>query len=171
MPNEMRRPCTLPASWKQTEPFDAMKVHSVVVTLELIRKEEIVLVSVRDEEDGFIYIKHPTSPNHKEADLLQEAITTIANALNAPVLATDAVLAGLPKDAKAFVVLSTGNMCKMTWAKDCWEIRDGDYYMEVEPEDSFRIIADKNDPKTAEYLRNNFTLDGVRIKEKETSHD
>jgi hypothetical protein len=157
--NEMRRPCTLPASWKQPngrpiEPFDAIGAT--------------VLPSGRDmgvyTKDGRV-IRFEFATREALEIGYMEAITTIANALNAPVLATDAVLAGLPKDAKAFVVLSTGNMCKMTWAKDCWEIRDGDYYMEVEPEDSFRIIADKNDPKTAEYLRNNFTLDGVRIKE------
>ena len=170
MPNEIR-PCTL---WGET--FDAVGVQAVNDYLTF--EEESASPSmgyscsvlIRDPFKGDI--ASPVYKNKIESyKAIAEAITTIANALNAPVLATDAVLAGLPKDAKAFVVLSTGNMCKMTWAKDCWEIRDGDYYMEVEPEDSFRIIADKNDPKTAEYLRNNFTLDGVRIKEKETSHD
>jgi hypothetical protein len=96
MTKEIIRPCTL---WGQT--FDAMKVHSVIVTLELMRKEEIVLVRVRDEEDGFIYIKHPTSPNHKEADLLQEAITTIAKALNPLIEVTQAVLYAMEKVPEA----------------------------------------------------------------------
>jgi hypothetical protein len=166
----MRRPCTL---WGET--FDAVGVKAVNDYLTF--EEESASPSmgyscsvlIRDPFKGDI--ASPVYKNKIESyKAIAEAITTIANALNAPVLATEEVLAGLPKDAKAFVVLSTGNMCKMTWAKDCWEIRDGDYYMEVEPEDSFRIIADKDDPKTAEYLRQ-FTLDGVRIKEKETSHD
>ena len=169
MINEIR-PCTL---WGET--FDAVGVKAVNDYLTF--EEESASPSmgyscsvlIRDPFKGDI--ASPVYKNKIESyKAIAEAITTIANALNAPVLATEEVLAGLPKDAKAFVVLSTGNMCKMTWAKDYWRIRDGDYYMEVEPEDSFRIIADENDPKTAEYLRQ-FTLDGVRIKEKETSHD
>ena len=157
MPNEIR-PCTL---WGVT--FDAMKVHSVTVTLELMRKEEIVLVRVRDEEEGFIYIKHPTSPNHKEADLLQEAITTIAKALNAPVLATDEVMKDLPEDVRAVVIDEIGvpyslDRVSRAVTYDGWAWGD-DYHVM-----SYNRIQAFNDPKTAEYLRQ-FTLDGVRIKE------
>ena len=187
MINEMRRPCTL-IDYRDCEPtpneitIDALTVTSVDVKCVVKQGVEYFyyVVSYRPEQDysesqfggrmRFVFGEQFLSIKKALNDAMR-VLDAIEGKRNAPVLATEEVLAGLPKDAKAFVVLSTGNMCKMTWAKDCWEIRDGDYYMEVEPEDSFRIIADKNDPKTAEYLRNNFTLDGVRIKEKETSHD
>jgi len=155
MPNEIR-PCTL---WGET--FDALKVHSVTVTLELMRKEEIVLVRVRDEEEGFIYIKHPTSSNHKEADLLQEAITTIANALNAPVTAMEEVLAGLPQGSD-FLAHKVGYSPMWQSAFYCPESQQ--WWSEDEPLDESYIIKSDGCSKTLQVLLQ-FTLDGVWIKE------
>jgi hypothetical protein len=95
---------------------------------------------------------------------LQEAITAIADALNAPVLATDAVLAGLPKDAE----VRTGNHSlevndKGKWGyyefNENWE-DEADFWVFVSIDDSDRIFSDRC-PKTAEYLLQ-FTLNGVR---------
>jgi hypothetical protein len=161
---EMFRPCTL---WGQT--FDAMDVLSIKST-----ENNIVI----DLDTCKLINGHPIygslikSPFYDECPIesmryLHEAITTMASAFNAPVLATEEVLAGLPKDANALAVLS-GNMCRMKWVEDedggYWQIRDGDYYMNVACEDSrdsyFPIKAD-NCSKTAEYLLQ-FTLDGKR---------
>jgi hypothetical protein len=80
---EMMRPCT----WRG-KTFDSVRVKRVLntvtgITICLDWGQSFILQCKVGESDA----------------LFQEAITTIADALNAPVLATDAVLAGLPKDA------------------------------------------------------------------------
>jgi hypothetical protein len=92
----------------------------------------------------------------------QEAITTIADALNAPVLATEEVLAGLPKDAKVYTIdEKTGDALKCTFDEQWgWVCGTGHFNEALELGRPYRIFT-INDPKTAEYLRQ-FTLQGVR---------
>jgi hypothetical protein len=106
---------------------------------------------------------------------LQEAITAIYNALNAPVLATEEVLAGLPKDAKllaendeyqGFQIVREINKEYMS----CSTAQHGslNHFKNIYDEDGFLIgtphvwhFKSNGCSKTADYLRQ-FTLDGVR---------
>jgi hypothetical protein len=94
--------------------------------------------------------------------LLLEAITTISDALNAPVLATEEVLAGLPKDAKVYTIdEKTGDALKCTFDEQWgWVCGTGHFNEALELGRPYRIFT-INDPKTAYYLRQ-FTLQGVR---------
>jgi hypothetical protein len=152
MPNEIR-PCTL---WGHT--FDAIGAS--------------VLPSGRDmgvyTKDNRV-IRFEFATREALEISYMEAITTIANALNAPVLATDAVLAGLPKDAN----LRTGNHSlerndKGEWGyydfNENWEDQ-ADFWVFVPIDASDRIFYDRCS-KTAEYLRQ-FTLEGVRKETKD----
>lgn len=89
-----------------------------------------------------------------------KAITTIAEALNAPVLATKEVLAGLPKDAKVSVLHFNGNTSFGYWNDEIelWEMCYNGKHIRIIA-DSFRIST--KDFKTLEYLLQ-FTLDGRR---------
>jgi hypothetical protein len=91
-----------------------------------------------------------------------EAITTIADALNAPVLATEEVLAGLSKDAKVYTFdEKTGDALKCTFDEQWgWGCGTGHFNEALELGRPYRIFT-INDPKTAYYLRQ-FTLEGVR---------
>ncbi len=127
---EMMRPCTLPKPWFQSQkPFCATLVADFFwhgyYSSDDYHFEELRVLSdvpfVRDAEHNpsmhfcletrkQILASYETNnidgtnPNWNSEStkrkILQEAITTIADALNAPVLATEEVLAGLPKDAK-----------------------------------------------------------------------
>jgi hypothetical protein len=111
-----------------------------------------------------------TSPFYDECFIqsqryLQEAITTIADALNAPVLATEVVLAGLPKDANAVLIDTIGIPHSLNWVSravigDGWAWGDDYDVMPHHRIQAFRCS------KTAEYLRQ-FTLEGKLIKQKE----
>ena len=191
MPNEIR-PCTLPAHWKQTEPFDALSVSDVFRDEKIEnRKKFDFRVTLWFGSPAVSSIESPYVQTQEEQDaLFQEAITTIAEALDKPVLATEEVLKDLPKDAKIWVVNDEGDRKtydKATYSRmgfddmpiweytpyDCSVCEDDgyEYPSEVYTNSGCYLVADKNDPKTSEYLRQ-FTLDGVRInKEKETSHD
>jgi hypothetical protein len=85
MTNEMIRPCTL---WGYT--FDAMSVTQVLST------ENYIVVCLEDNTTF-------TSPFYiiQSQRYLQEAITTIADALNAPVLVKQAVLDAMEKVPEA----------------------------------------------------------------------
>jgi hypothetical protein len=116
---------------------------------------------------------HPTGG--RLLQLYREAITTIADALNAPVLATEEVLAGLPKDAKllaendeyqGFQIVREINKEYMS----CSTAQHGslNHFKNIYDEDGFLIgtphvwhFKSNGCPKTADYLRQ-FTLDGVR---------
>jgi hypothetical protein len=141
---EMMRPYT----WRG-KTFDSVRVKRVLNTVTGIT---ICL----DWGQSFIL-----QCNVGESDaLFQEAITTIADALNAPVLATEEVLAGLPKDAKAVLIDDIGIPYSLDWVSravigDGWAWGDG---YDVMP---YHRIQAFNDPKTADYLRQ-FTLQGVR---------
>jgi hypothetical protein len=102
------------------------------------------------------------------SQLYREAITTIADALNAPVLATEEVLKDLPKDAKIETTWNKG----YTWSKCRYSQTpkwNGSHYGHWIEREGCPLIANGNGrirsvvgcPKTAEYLRQ-FTLDGVR---------
>ena len=164
MINEIR-PCTL---WGET--FDAVGVKAVNDYLTF--EEESASPSmgyscsvlIRDPFKGDI--ASPVYKNKIESyKAIAEAITTIANALNAPVLATDAVLAGLPKDAKIYTIdEKTGDALKCTFDEQFgWLCRTGHFDEASALGKRYRIFT-INDSKTAEYLRQ-FKLDGVRIKE------
>ena len=114
------------------------------------------------DNDGYLIVSKKCASAEKE-DVLKvkmEAITTIADALNAPVLATDAVLAGLPKDAKAVLIDDIGVPHSLDWVSravigDGWAWGDDYDVMPYHRIQAFRCS------KTAEYLRQ-FTLQGVR---------
>ncbi len=196
---EMMRPCTLPKPWFQSQkPFCATLVADFFwhgyYSSDDYHFEELRVLSdvpfVRDAEHNpsmhfcletrkQILASYETNnidgtnPNWNSEStkrkILQEAITTIADALNAPVLATDAVLAGLPKDAN----LRTGNHSlerndKGEWGyydfNENWEDQ-ADFWVFVPIDASDRIFYDRCS-KTAEYLRQ-FTLEGVRKETKD----
>lgn len=164
----MFRPCIIKDI--SESPFDACIAEVFKDSEDL---EAYILL--REEKNRMCLFKHYVKCNSiEELDAMYSSwVCSLADALNAPVLATEEVLAGLPKDANALAVLPSGNMCRMKWVEDedggYWQIRDGDYYMSVAPEDSgdsyFPIKSD-NCSQTAEYLRQ-FTLEGKRIKQKE----
>jgi hypothetical protein len=90
----------------------------------------------------------------------REALSAIYEAINAPVLATDAVLAGLPKDANAVLIDDIGIPHSLDWVSravigDGWAWGDDYDVMPYHKIQAFRCH------KTAEYFRQ-FTLDGVR---------
>jgi hypothetical protein len=158
MPNEIR-PCTL---WGHT--FDAIGAS--------------VLPSGRDmgvyTKDNRV-IRFEFATREALEISYMEAITTIADALNAPVLATEEVLAGLPKDAKVWKVWDDRlELCFIRWFNKRWAYNVVDAHStmtgggcDVEFKEKELCSADRikpDDPKTAEYLRQ-FTLEGVRIKE------
>jgi hypothetical protein len=91
-----------------------------------------------------------------------EALTTIADALNARVLATKKVLAGLPKDAKVYTFdEKTGDALRCTFDDEFgWVCRTGHFGEALKLGRPYKIFA-INDPKTAEYLRQ-FKREGVR---------
>ena len=155
MPNEMRRPCTLPASWKQPngrpiEPFDAIGAT--------------VLPSGRDmgvyTKDGRV-IRFEFATREALEIGYMEAITTIAHALNAPVLATEEVLAGLPEGSD-FLAHKVGYFPTWQLAFYCTESQK--WWGEDERLDESYIIKSDGCSKTLARLLE-FTLQGVRIKE------
>jgi hypothetical protein len=104
---------------------------------------------------------HPTGG--RLLQLYREAITTIADALNAPVLATDAVLAGLPKDAKLMVVLDHKRRLaehELFNEYGIWSFSQLGSENVLNYDRVHKIRAN-GCSKTAEYLRQ-FTLQGVR---------
>jgi hypothetical protein len=88
-------------------------------------------------------------------------------ALNTPVLATEEVLAGLPKDAKVYTVdEKTGDDLRCTFDNEFgWGCRTGYFDEALKLGRPYKIFA-INDPKTADYLRQ-FTLEGVRKETKD----
>jgi hypothetical protein len=117
---------------------------------------------------------HPTGD--RLLQLYREAITTIADALNAPVLATEEVLAGLPKDAKVLTYEAYHDLWHTCFyyigeeeAEDGWAYNELVYCPQRERivygtkllTHEVYIKVHDNDPKTAEYLRQ-FTRRGVR---------
>jgi hypothetical protein len=172
MTNEMMRPCTL---WGHT--FDAMRVKIVEINMAISSEPFQVWVEVWEENpDGAIPITHKKCFSEHEIIIAnREAITTIADALNAPVLAKDEVLKDLPKDARIWKVWDDGlELCFIRWFNKRWAYNVVDAHStmtgggcDVAFKEKELCSADRikpDDPKTAEYLRQ-FTLDGVRIKE------
>jgi hypothetical protein len=104
MTNEMMRPCTL---WGET--FDACDVKAVNDYLTF--KEESAFPS--GGHHGSVLIRDPfkgdiSSPRFKTQresyKAVLEAITAIADALNAPVLATDELIKDLPEGASFYCI-------------------------------------------------------------------
>lgn len=172
MPNKMIRPCTL---WGET--FDACDVKAVNDYLTF--EEESASPSmgyscsvlIRDPFKGDI--ASPVYKNKIESyKAIAEAITTIAEALNAPVLATEEVLAGLEyKEVIGYCDAGLQHSGVVGNFAGTWKLNRGSWgLMDFGLEDCgiYKVKAKEDDPKTAEYLRQ-FTLDGVRInKEKES---
>jgi hypothetical protein len=121
------------------------------------------------DNDGYLIVSKKCASAEKE-DVLKvkmEAITTISDALNAPVLATEEVLAGLPKDAKVYTIdEKTGDALKCTFDEQWgWVCGTGHFNEALELGRPYRIFT-INDPKTEDYLRQ-FTLEGVRKETKD----
>lgn len=170
MPNQIR-PCTLPAHWKQTEPFDAIKIGTFLYrpvpyhTQTKKKTEYRIELFINDSDSIF----SPPARDNKELEQYKfEAITTIAEAINAPVLVTQAVLAGLPQDAKLLVKGDGSDVNTKRWV-ECELWNDEEWWCQFSNAEEVlgtktHFIKSNGCSKTAEYLRQ-FTLDGVRIKE------
>jgi len=167
----MIRPCTLPAHWKQTEPFDAMKIRTFLCrpvpyhTQTKKKTEYRIELFINDSDSIF----SPATTDHKELERYKfEAITTIAEALNAPVEAKKEVLAGLEyKEVIGYCDAGLQHSGVVGNFAGTWKLNRGSWgLMDFGLEDCgiYKVKAKEDDPKTAEYLRQ-FTLDGVRIKE------
>lgn len=94
MMTRMIRPCTLPAHWKQS-PFDAMAVRGISYGMQTVHISLPHGIISYQANTGL----HPTGD--KLYRLFREAITTIAEALNAPVQATNEVLDAMNKVPEA----------------------------------------------------------------------
>lgn len=160
--NEMMRPC-LPEGWELKEPFDANTFVDDDLCVEFITQAigSEITGDYGLRFRGKVVDKGFFTYSDAQAEY-RKAITTIADALNAPVLATEEVLAGLAKDAKVYTVdEKTGDALKCTFDNEFgWVCRTGHFNEALELGRPYKIFA-INDPKTAEYLRQ-FTLQGVR---------
>ena len=165
MPNETR-PCTL---WGQT--FDACEVSGVQASYH-VGSKTIYSITInfwngdRIESPQIKEVEKYTSK--KVRNELNHIQALIYEALNAPVLATEKVLAGLPKDAKIYTIdAKTGDALKCTFDEEYgWVCRNGHFNEALALGKPYRIFT-INDSKTAEYLRN-FHTDGTPVKGKET---
>jgi hypothetical protein len=159
MPNdEMMRPC-LPEGWELKEPFDACDFN--MDYFEVFRNESDCNYNVY-----FLGTKIATVDEYADSfPIYRQIITTIADALNAPVLVTEEVLAGLPKDAKALVFSGIYQSIpyNLYWGRHRYSLGSDEVWFFDGFNTNFKNcrIQANNDPKTAEYLRQ-FTLDGVR---------
>ena len=135
MPNEIR-PCTLPAHWKQKTSFDACDVIQIrnMGTRVVIDLESVKFVN------GHPYFgKVINSPFYDEylissQQYLQEAITTIAEALNAPVLATEEVFDAMEKVPEAkFSMVGINEYGKHTYPVNYSKMRGGWYVYNTVP--------------------------------------
>jgi hypothetical protein len=165
---EMMRPCTL---WGQT--LDACKV----VALNEERKESAghhvrVCISTPHPLNAYDSMCVVLSPHFMPPlEAFQEVITTIADALNAPVLATEEVLAGLPTEAK-FLIRDTppGDWKEYTLVYHYYGDRiltnKGRRVSIGEITSTPSVIKPNGCHKTAGYLRQ-FTRQGVRKETKD----
>ena len=163
MPNEIR-PCTL---WGET--FDACDVKAIndYFTFE----EESASFSmgyncgVNVRNDPFRGdIASPTYKIKSESyQAIIEAITTIAEALNAPVLVTQAVLDAMEKVPEARFFIDNGEQKEKVneWHFAFFDVDEegGDIFIPIAGK---KVIADC--PLSLQVLLQ-FTLDGVRIRE------
>ena len=204
MTNEIR-PCTLldyRAFFRQREceftpnqiTIDALTVTSVDVKCVFNQGVEYFyyVVSYRPEQDysesqfggrmSFVFGEQFLSFKKATNDAMR-VLDAISEKRNAPVLATDEVLAGLMEDAQFLVYRAWGDPPKENPFQHCnlhpaYQFRKNDkeaykwYFTDAiivdkglrhSPVLGFRIKSN-GCPKTAEYLLQ-FTLDGVRIKE------
>ena len=165
MPNEIR-PCTL---WGKT--FDAVNYNRMFKYQdEDTRKFYVELSFMKhwDDKRNECEVRKEYTPPNGASTLYFEAITTIAKALNSPVLATEEVLAGLEyKEVIGYCDAGLQHSGVVGNFAGTWKLNRGSWgLMDFGLEDCgiYKVKAKEDDPKTAEYLRQ-FTLDGVRIKE------
>jgi hypothetical protein len=141
-----------------------MRVKILEINMATSSEPFQVWVEIWEENpDGATPITHKKCFSEHEIIIAnREAITTIADALNAPVLATEEVLAGLPKDAKVYTFdEKTGDALRCTFDNEFgWVCRTGHFNEALKLRRPYRIFA-INDSKTADYLHQ-FTLEGVR---------
>jgi len=195
MTNEMMRPCTLPKPWFQSQkPFCATLVADFFwhgyYSSDDYHFEELRVLSdvpfVRDAEHNpsmhfcletrkQILASYETNnidgtnPNWNSEStkrkILQEAITTIAEALNAPVLATEEVLEGLEyKEVIGYCDAGLQHSGFVNNFAGTWKLNRVSWgLMDFGSEDCgvYKVKAKEDDPQTAEYL-GKFTLEGVR---------
>lgn len=149
MPNEIR-PCTFGG-----ETFDACDFD--MQDFEVFRNEEDCNYNVY-----FLREKIATVDEYFDSyPIYRQIITTIADALNAPVLATEAVLAGLPQGSN-FIAHKVGYSPIWQSAFYCTESQK--WWSQDEPLDESYIIKSDGCSETLARLLK-FTLNGVRIKE------
>ena len=153
----MLRPCIIKDI--SESPFDACIAEVFKDSEDL---EAYILL--REEKNRMCLFKHYVKCNSiEELDSMYNSwVCSLADALNAPVLATEEVLAGLPKDAKVYTIdEKTGDALKCTFDEQWgWVCGTGHFNEALELGRPYRIFT-INDPKTEDYLRQ-FTLEGVR---------
>ena len=167
---EMMRPCILPTHWKQKKPIDACEVSGIQSFYEVGSKDKYhITINFWNgdtiQSPQIKEAKHYDCANAKKE--LNHIQFLIYDALNAPVLATEEVLAGLPKDAKVYTIdEKTGDALKCTFDEQWgWVCGTGHFNEALELGRPYRIFT-INDPKTEDYLRQ-FTLEGVRKETKD----
>lgn len=186
MPNdEMMRPFNMPTELGG-KLRDALTFNTVEIRLKVNTKDTYILEVTWAKYGKMIGRDEAITQSYGEAHRIQSLfLDALYVARNAPVLATEQVLAGLPKDAKIWVVIEEGDRkakYKATYkymrydTDPIWEYTpydcsvcedDGyEYPSEVYTDSGCYLVADKDDPKTAEYLRQ-FTRQGVRKETKD----
>lgn len=140
----------------------------------LYQHEEFWEVFIDNESSSFCGDRHvyAIANTEKEANAIMRILEwRLAQALNAPVLATEEVLAGLPMSADVYTLdEKTGDALKCTFDDEYgWRCRAGFLNEALELGKPYRIFTIK-DPKTLEYFLQFYT-DGTLIKGKETNDD
>jgi hypothetical protein len=166
MTNEMMRPFNTPAELGG-KLRDSLTFNTVEIRLSHTIKDKYLL-EITWASNGYQIGYDVTRDSYQEAVRLQSVfLDALYVARNAPVLATEEVLAGLPKDAKVYTVdEKTGDALRCTFDNEFgWGCRTGYFDEALKLGRPYKIFA-INDPKTADYLRQ-FTLEGKLIKQKE----
>jgi hypothetical protein len=169
------RPCILPTHWKQKKPIDACEVSGIQSFYEVGSKDKYhITINFWNgdtiQSPQIKEAKHYDCANAKKE--LNHIQFLIYDALNAPVLATEEVLAGLPTEAK-FLIRDTpsGDWKEYTLVYHYYGDRiltnKGRRVSIGEITSTPSVIKPNGCHKTADYLRQ-FTLQGVR---KETKND
>lgn len=167
--NKLIRPCTLPSVWVgvldgKDSPFviDAVRFEGLHYTPSTsYNLEEYFIVRVdlcNPRTTAMAY-----HPKENVEHLMRCTLGIIHEALNAPVLATEEVLAGLPKDGAVYTVdEKTGDALKCTLDDEYgWRCRAGFLNEALELGKPYRIFTIK-DFKTLDYLLQFYT-DGTPV--------
>lgn len=156
----MRRPCVIthPVVVNDGKPFEALQMDLSFHISDL----DIYIRNYDDAKNDFNFHQSFRFNTLKELEAVKYLLQwQLAQALNAPVKATEAVLAGLPQGSN-FIAHKVGYTPIWQSAFYCPESQK--WWSQDEPLDESYIIKSDGCSKTLARLLE-FTLDGVRIKE------